>query len=511
MRIGIILLLVELLAWAPAAAASGAPSRAQSVLNAAARAMGRLESSVTIEARGSIDAEGRTGEYREVVRMSDGAFVTSSQFSLFGEADGYDGRRRWKLDRSAATHGLNAPYTVADSVTFAWLKRRGYLRPGSARVASLSVEQIDGKPATLLTMRPNGGNPIRLAFDDSSHLLVRVQRDKPLSTVTETYKDYRRVGKAKEPFDIQIEESGDRQHIRVERYDLLANPGRFRFSPPSPPRDTIIAGPATIPLADLSFAVIPARINGRDFDFILDTGGHNIISPAVAAELGLNPEGKGTSGGSGPGRVTQSDIRIGKLELGSATLSDQHFYVLDLGNALKRKDKPPIAGILGLEIFERMVVTVDEPGHRLTIEPFKPGRRCEGDKIPLLFDDDQPSVQGKIDGIPALIGIDVGNGGIPIVLWRWAEANGVADRFRNGIEGSGSGVGGNNTTYRTSHHDILIGRTALRDTDVNYATTQTGYFSSRADAANVGRTLLQKYIVRFDYGQGHMCVIRPGG
>jgi hypothetical protein len=248
----------------------------------------------------------------------------------------------------------------------------------------------------------------------------------------------------------------------------------------------------------------------HQYDFILDTGGHNIITPAVLAELGLQSEGKGTSGGSGPGRAAVSDTRIAELRLGSATMTNQHFTVLDLGNAVARKDKPAMAGILGLEIFERMAVTVDEPAGKLTIEPFQPGRTCEGDKIPLLFDDDQPSVAGKIDGIPALIGIDVGNGGIPIVLWRWAEAHKIADRFRNGKEGSGSGVGGNNVTYRTPHHDVVIGRTAIRDTDVNYATTKTGYFSSRADSMNLGRTLLQKYAVRFDYANGHMCVIAAG-
>src|SRR6185295_5474119 len=235
------------------------------------------------------------------------------------------------------------------------------------------------------------------------------------------------------------------------------------------------------------------------------------VTPEVAAELGLTGEGQGTSGGSGPGRAATSDTQIAKLELGSATMTNQHFTILDMGNAVKREGKPPMAGILGLEIFERMVVTVDEPGGRLTVDPPRPGRRCEGDAIPLLFDDDMPAVRGTIDGIPAQIGIDVGNGGIPIVLWRWAEAHKLAGNFRAGKEGSGSGVGGNNTTYRTPHHDIVIGKTAIRDTDVNYATTPTGYFSSRADSMNLGRTLLQKYVVRFDYPQGRMCVMPAKG
>ena len=510
MRVAGGLLLVEMLLTSAAPAEPATPRGAQSVLSAAARAMGRFDPAATIETHGSIDAEGRTGDYREAVRIRDGAFATGADYSQFSDREGYDGRVRWRQDRSGASHALNAPFSRADAVTIAWIKRRGFLQPGTARVERLKHEQLDGHAAIVLTMRPRGGNAIDLAFDDSSHLLVRVQRARPLSILTETYGDYRRVGKAMVPFTIGIEDSGDVQSIHLARYQQV-RAASVRFSAPPPPDDTIIAGASTLPLASLSFAVVPATINGHQYDFILDTGGHNIVTPQVAAELGLTGEGSGTSGGSGPGRQTTSDTRIAELKLGSATMTNQHFTILDMGDAVTRKDQPPMAGILGLEIFERMAVTVNEPANTLTIEPFRPGRSCQGDRVPLLFDDDQPSVEGKIDGIPALIGIDVGNGGIPIVLWRWAEAHKVADRFRNGKEGSGSGVGGRTVTYRTPHHDIVIGRTELRDSEVNYATTKTGYFSSRTDSMNLGRALLQSHAVRFDYANGHLCVLPVAG
>jgi hypothetical protein len=488
-----------------AARTGGAPA----VLRAAAKAMGRFPNTSLIEASGSIEAEGRTGQYREIVRIRDGAFLFHTQYKLFGEGEGYDGEARWKQDRSGAAHYLNAPFTRRETVTLAWLKRRGYLQPGRARVEALVHATIDGRPAEILTMVPRGGNSVRLAFDDVSHLLVRVQRDRPLSTVTETYKDYRRVDSLRVPFDISIEDGGDVQTIHPSRYARLARLAPALFSVPPRPDDTVMTASSTLPLGALSYAVVPASINGHEYDFVLDTGGHDIVLPPIAAKLGLRAEGQGSSGGSGPGRVTTSDTEIAELKLGSATMTNQHFAVLDLGTGFQTKGQAPRAGILGLEIFERMAVTIDEPHNRLTIEPFNRVQRCQGDAIPLLFDDDQPAVRGTIDGVPAQIGIDVGNGGIPIVLWRWAEAHKVADRFRNGTVGTGSGVGGSNTTYRTSHHDIVIGRTALTDVDVNYATTATGYFSSRADSMNLGHALLQKYVVRFDYAHMQMCIMRP--
>lgn len=498
-----------LLSTLDAGATTAHSPSAERVLSEAARAMGRFERGKATEMSGSIAAEGRTGAYRELVRMRDGAYVTRAQYKLFGGGEGLDGRIRWKQDPSAATHQLNAPFTKADTVTLAWMKRRGYLIPGTARIQRSEREVIGGRPATVLTMQPSGGNAIRLAFDDATHLLVRSERIRPLDTIIEKYSDYRPVGKAKVPFTIDIEESGDQQLIHVSRYRQIARGIGAMLARPPAPRDLVISGPATIPLNSADYAVIPATINGHQYNFVVDTGGHDILLPPIAADLGLGTEGQGTSGGGGPGRVTTTDTQVAELKFGSATMTNQHFAVLDLGTGFQTKGRPPRAGILGLEIFERMAVTIDEPHGRLTIEPFEAGRRCEGDAIPLLFDDDQPAVQGTIDGIPAQIGIDVGNGGMPIVLWRWAEAHKVADRFSNGEKATGSGVGGTTTNYRTPHHEIMVGQTPLHDMTVYYTKVPTGYFSSRADSMNIGRALLQKYVVRFDYSQQQMCVMRP--
>ena len=505
MRVAAIIPLLEIL-LAPSAHAARPDGR--HVLRAAEVAMGRISGPADIKAMGRVHAEGRAGDYEEVMRPGDGAFVTKKRFSLFSEGEGYDGRQHWRLDRSGANHLLNAPYTIASTITEAWVKRRGYLDVGSGRIEGTAHQVIGDRWATILTMRPRGGNPVRLAFDDATHELLQEQWDRSIHTVTKTYTDYRTVGRFKMPFHVEIEEEGDRSEISISRYSRLKSSVTM-WARPKFPADTKISGSAVLPIEAASFAVVGATINGHDYDFIIDTGGHNIITPAVAAALGLVGEGNGSSGGSGEGRVATSDTRIAELRVGSATMTDQHFTILDLDSAVKRKNKPDMAGILGLELFERVALTIDEPHNRLTIEPFNPRQACDGDAIPLMFDDDQPAVRGKIDGIPAQIGIDVGNGGIPAVLWRWGEAHKVADRFLSGVRGQGHGVGGSNTVFRTPHHDIDIGHATLADLEVAYATSKAGYFSSRADSMNLGRALLQKYVVRFDYGQGIMCVMTP--
>ena len=236
MRVAALGALVELML---ASAAHAAQKDARQVLSAARHAMGMMSGTQNLEAVGRIEAEGLSGNHDEIIRPSDGAFATRDRFPSFAEAEGYDGRTHWREDRSGGTHLLNAPYTVGTTMSEAWLRHRGYLQPGTARIVAVAHEKIGDSTATVLTMRPRGGNPVRLAFDDASHLLVRAQWDKPISAVTETYRDYRSVGAFKAPFHVDIEESGERAEISIDRY-LRSKASGSAFERPRPPSDTII-------------------------------------------------------------------------------------------------------------------------------------------------------------------------------------------------------------------------------------------------------------------------------
>jgi hypothetical protein len=480
------------------------------MLRSAARAMGRLDPGRTLIAAGRIEAEGRTGKWLQVIDLSNGRFLERSVYSVFSVADGFDGRRRWVQDPSGGHHILNASFTRADAISQAWLRRRGYLDWRQARILGIKHETGDAHPATILTIKPSGGNALRLAFDDATHLLVRSEWNRPISIITETYSDYRKVGGGAVPFHTEVREIGGdeaKSAIQLRSARLITPTQAASFAPPPRPKDTIINGSATVALDGQSFAVVPARLNGREYDFIFDTGGHDIITPAVVAEMGLKIEGKSSSGGAGAGKVTRSDTQVGRLQIGAATLTNQHFYVIDLGDVVKRKDKPPLGGILGLELLERLTITLDEPRGRMTIAPRQPAKPCPGDNVPLLFNEDQPVANGSIDGIPGLVGIDTGNAGTAIVLWKWAVAHEAADKFRHGESATGRGIGGDSSLSGTRHHEITIGKTPLHDLYVNYAEDKAGAFSSRTDAANIGRDLLLHHAVTFDYARSRMCLL----
>lgn len=492
--------LLSMLASQPA---EGAIS-GKDVLHAARQAMGRLNSSEFLVSRGTVEAEGRTGNWSRTVSLADGRFVERSSFSLFTIADGFDGRRRWHQDRSEAHHFLNAPFTRADARTEAWLDRRGYLDPRGARILATSSEIIDGHPATILTVQPRGGNPLRLAFDNATHLLVRSERQRPISTIVESYSDYRKTGGALIPFSSEVQESGDTTVVHLSSAELTNAPSDRIFEAPPFPDDTLVNGTATIPSFVSHYFIVPATVNGQKFLFILDTGGHDILTPEAAARLGLTPEGHGTSGGSGAGRVAQSDTKVRELQIGNATITNLHFYVIDLG--IHAETKIPLGGILGMELFERLMLTIDEKRKLLTVAPRSAAAQCKGASVPLLFNDDQPAADGTIDSIPGLLGIDTGNASSLVIFWKWAKARGLTARYRTGQTSASVGVGGETKEWDTPDHSVTIGPARLSGISGRYNEDKAGAFSSITDAGNIGRDLLERYAVTFEYARSRMCL-----
>ena len=376
-------------------------------------------------------------------------------------------------------------FSQAASRTDAWLTRRGWLRAdaGSARIGLAETRTQDGSRFVVLEATPPHGQPVEMWFDASTFLLERTVRTMPISIQTVRYSDYRRVSGIALPYTIETSDSSapTKDIVRVDQWEPRKHVPNATFAAPTPPDDTTLDGETTLPLDIDGFVMVAARLNGRDFDFILDTGGHNIITPEVAKLLDLHAVGEGTSGGSGSGTLTQQYVRIERLELGTATLRDQHFYVLPLQyDTVERGTQPPLAGILGLEIFERFAVRIDYPDARLTLRKLDRFHHATGGvPVPIMFDDDQPLLQGRIDGVSGLIGLDTGNGSTLVVQPVWARSNGLADTLKRGVETVSYGSGGASANWVSRVLSVEVGGVELRNQIVRYAEDRSGAFSSR--------------------------------
>src|SRR5437763_4075483 len=325
-----------------------------------------------LHADGRIELSRWPGTWSRDEGLADGRFVVRSDVGVFRIAEGFDGHVRWRQDASGGIHPLNGACSKRVTVSDAWLTRRGWLRPDAehAKVGSVSTHIENARRFAVIDVVPSDGEPVQLWFDDRTHLLDRTVRTMSISTLTVRYGDYRRVAAVQLPFIIESRDSStsDVETIHVDRWTLTAQFDERTFTAPEPPDDCTLEHETTVPLDIDGLVVVSAKLNGRAFDFIFDTGGHNIVTPAVAEMIGLKPVGQGASGGAGAGEITQQYVRVDRLEIGDARLRDQHFYVLPLQyGTVEPGARPPLAGLIGLELFERFAVRLDYPRKTLTL------------------------------------------------------------------------------------------------------------------------------------------------
>ncbi|HEY4138219.1 MAG TPA: aspartyl protease family protein [Casimicrobiaceae bacterium] len=463
------------------------------------------------DALGGLHAEGRIelsrlpGSWSRDEDLSNGRFAVRSDVGVFRVAEGFDGRTRWRQDRSGGIHPLNGTFSKQATATDAWLTKRGWLRPDAdgAAVGHASARVENGRGFVVVDIVPRGGQSVQLWFDAKSHRLDRTVRTMPISTLTVRYGDYRPVAGLQLPFRIESRDSStsDVETVRVERWTSIKRVDDGAFTAPAPPDDSTLDGKTTVPLDIDGMVVVSAKLEGRAFDFILDTGGHNIVTPAVVQALGLHPAGLGASGGAGAGELPEQYVRVDRLEVGAATMRDQHFYVLPLQyGTVERGPRPPLAGLIGVELFERFQVRLDYPGKALTLRKIAGReRRVAGHVVSITFDDDMPLIEGRIDGIPALMALDTGNASTTVVQAVWARKHGLAQRLKRGIETVSYGAGGASSNWASRIDSLEIGGTVLKRPVVRYAEDKAGAFSSITEAANIGTDALANFILDFDY------------
>ena len=357
-----------------------------------------------------------------------------------------------------------------------------------------------------MTATPPGGQAVELWFDARTHLLARSMRRMPISTQAVAYADYRAVDGLQLPHRIEAGDVGSSNldTVTVARWSRTA-PRDAAFAEAVPPADTTLAAPTTVPVEIDGEVTLQATLNGRTYDFILDTGGHDIITPAVAQALGLKPAGASESGGAGAGTIAQQDVRVASLRIGAATLRDQHFYVIPLQySTVERGARPALAGILGLELFERLAVRLDYAARTLTLRTFAQAARetRRGTPVPIYFDDDSPLLDGRIEGKPGLIALDTGNSGSTVVQAVWAKRNDLADTLKRGFETVSYGAGGESRNWASRLGRLEIGGQVLEHQIGRYAEDSAGSFSSITEAANVGTDVLANFALDFDYRHG---------
>jgi len=341
-------------------------------------------------------------------------------------------------------------------------------------------------------------------IDRSTHLLDRTVKQVNQHHEIDHFSKWRTVAGSAMAFEERVENPEEQSDWtrRTTRVELSPPVSAASFARPKMPNDFyVLAGAhaAKVPyMSDGWKPILNVMLNGRGpFPFVIDTGGHFILTPATAGRLGVVPVGNAISAGTDPTLLKTRFAHIHELRIGNAIIKNQVAEVIAYkSRRLERGPRQPKAGWIGLEVFERFATTFDPNTRTITLAPLTQTRPIpRGTRIPLLFSGDAPLVRCTIAAHPGLCMMDTGNSGRTTVEGHWAKSNGLLRRLRRGLAiGDGAWI---------SRENVSIGSLADIPQIVQYSPpTKFGAHATTVEAAILSEALIDNFVATFDYSRG---------
>ena len=508
--IGGLSLVLPAFAAIPAPAATDAKARA--VLDAAAAAMGeaRFASARFEHTKAKILTGGLNGTYDGIVEAKTGHFREFTDVGVTTQGDGYDGKSVWTEDGSGQVAIQGTDDALKGAVNQAYQGAHGYwhAEQWTADISYAGAKTEGARSFDAVRVTPKDGRPFDLWFDQKTHLLDRLVEQQATRTYTTFYSDYRSVDGAQLPFQ-------SRQTDGEARYDTVLTVGSIAFertapdgvfSPPPPPKaDFGFAAGAkstTIPFQLVNnHMYVAVTLDGKGpYELLFDTGGMNVITPSLAAELGLKPQGALQGSGSGEKSQDTGLVKIAREDIGQAHLDNQVFAVIALesfGTVEGRK----ISGIFGFEVFKRFIVRTDYEKNEIVLsDPADWTYRGTGTRVAFRIKDIIPVVPGTIDGVSGDFQLDTGSRVSLDLMTHFVDANGLIGKYGAKLSGvDGWGVGGASHAVFVRAHSFTFGGVTVSDPVVGLSRQRAGAFSDIYSAGNVGAGILKRFNITWDY------------
>jgi hypothetical protein len=454
---------------------------------------------------------GLSGTAESLIDVRRGRFVERFELGPMKGTQGFDGTTAWSQDSSGQVRTEQGEDERLEVVNKAYRRALAFWYPEHwpAQIQGLGEREDGGRQFHVLRITPRGGRPFELWIDAATYLLDRTVEQAALETRTTILFDYRAAGDLKVAY-------GARSTNGEKRYDQLARMQSVEFN--LPVTDDLFARPAP-PLPDFAIAggatsttmpfelldnhiYVDVTLDGKGpYRLACDTGGANVVTPALAAELGLSRQGALQGRGAGEKSEDVAITKVRTVEIGDATISNQVFMVLPLG-PLDAAEGVPISGLIGYEVFKRFVVRLDYEHSRLTLWlPTAFAYRGTGTVVPFRFNGHIPQVEGAIDGIPGAFNIDTGARNSLSILAPFAEKHGLKARYRAGTEAMiGWGVGGAARGLLARGGVLRLGTVEVADPVMELSLQAKGAFTDPYVAGNVGAGVLKRFNITFDYG-----------
>jgi hypothetical protein len=472
--------------------------------NRAATVLGSLPHGTRV-ARYAYHGQGLEGVVDAKIDLDTGNFTRTQALGAIKQANGFDGRLAWMRDLSGAYSPQAGGNKEALAISEAYRNANLWWRAdrGGARLEPLGC---DG-----LRVTPVGGQAFEARFDPRSHLLVEVRETQSFGTTRDThYSHFLRKAGVSIPTQIDIDTNDDptsRETLRLRYFaTTAARPASAYTMPSDKPADWSLPSPGrvTMPFTLINnHIIVEVRIDGRGpYPFVVDTGGHDIVTPFAVKELGIVPAGDTHTSGAGEKSVSSGYVHVDRIDIGGALLKDQTLMTLDFSP--RNVEGIQLGGMLGLEFFERFVVQIDYGEKALTlIDPTSfsaTDRAASGVAIPFVFYGNMPQVVGDFDGRPARFNTDTGSRSEVTLATPFVSDKRLRQAYPNGIEiTDGWGVGGASRSYVVRAGELSLGSVTTSRPIAGLSEAKHGGFSDVNYEGNVGSGLLKRYVATFDY------------
>ncbi|WP_162250697.1 aspartyl protease family protein [Pelomonas sp. Root1217] len=494
--------------------ASGAAT-AQEVLAAHRAATGQTAKSGSLALRYAYSGQGLAGTVTTRFDTASGAFVTDSELGPITVANGFDGRMPWIRDISGACTPQQGGDRVRLAINEAYRLANLWWRPdrGGARIEALGRETLDGRALEHLAVTPRGGLRFDAWFDAGSGLLARIAERQMFFDTRTSYDDYVRQGGAQVAGRVVIDGgTGESGLATMRLLDVSSSPRRPRTAyamPADPPQGVTLAdgaSAATVPFRLLNNHIyVEANVNGHGpYTFIVDTGGHTILSSRVVAEAGLDAQGASPSAGAGEKTTTSGYAKVREIALGPVRMHDQTAITMDIYDPAVEGIK--VDGMVGFELLRRLALRIDYQHNTLTFSRFDAfDAKDAGTAIPFMFYDHLPQVEGRVGDIPALFDIDTGSRSEVDLTSPFVAAHRLRERFPGAITAmTGWGVGGPSMSEVVRLPSLSIGPVNITAPVAALSGAKAGSFSDANFDGNIGSGLLKRFVTSFDYSRQRM-------
>ena len=279
-------------------------------------------------------------------------------------------------------------------------------------------------------------------------------------------------------------------------------------APASSPHDFSIANGATqasVPIQiSKNHVCLDVMLNGKGpFHFAFDTGGANVIDPAVAKELGVASGGSTQVTGVGSASSASSFAVIKTLQVGNALVTNQVFVVLPIAKSFGMAPGMPMDGVIGYEVLSRFVTTFDYGNKKVVFH--MPGSYTpppDATVVPIALYGTQPQFACGIDDVPATCTLDTGaRDSISFYTPFLAAHPSVVPAKLTEPGVNGFGVGGPTSGRLGRLQTLSFGGLTLHDLVGDYPTQSQGGLAMPFFGANVGGGVWKRFTMTLDYRQ----------